>query len=344
MDFSDYQGIYVVAETRNGKVCDITAELIGQARCLADQKKQKAIVLLAGRNVAGEAERLTALGADEVYIFESPLFDHYDGQAYERVLGSFLCERKADTILVGATAAGRDLAPRLSAQLVCGVTADVTELSAESDTGLVIWSRPAMGDHIMADIVSPRFRPQMGTVRPGVFPMPEEDKSRQGRVFRMPVHLTAADMGTVLKRIIPGEKESDPLEEARIVVAGGRGIRSRDEWQGLYRLAALLHGSVGATRPICEMGWEPHSRQIGQTGKLIAPAVYFAFGISGAMQHICGVQADIMIAVNQDPQAPIFQTADYAVVADVKEFLPLFIEAVESLKKRHASQVSVCRL
>ena len=164
--------------------------LIGQARCLADQKKQKAIVLLAGRNVAGEAERLTALGADEVYIFESPLFDHYDGQAYERVLGSFLCERKADTILVGATAAGRDLAPRLSAKLVCGVTADVTELSAESDTGLVIWSRPAMGDHIMADIVSPRFRPQMGTVRPGVFPMPEEDRNRQGRVSALPVHLT----------------------------------------------------------------------------------------------------------------------------------------------------------
>lgn len=344
MDFSDYQGIYVVAETRNGRVCQVTEELVGQARRLADQKNQKAAVLLAGRNAASGADRLISLGADEVYLFESPLFDHYDGQAYEKVMGDFLLSRKADTILVGATATGRDLAPRLSAHLTCGVTADVTELSAESDTGLVVWSRPAMGDHIMADIVSPHFRPQMGTVRPGIFPIPAADPRRRGQIVEVPVRLTAADLGTVLKQIIPGEKESDPLEEARVVIAGGRGIRTRDEWQQLYRLASLLHGSVGATRPICEMGWEPRSRQIGQTGKLVSPAVYFAFGISGAMQHICGVKADIMVAVNKDPQAPIFQAADYGVVADVKEFLPLLTESVEALKKNRASQLSLCRL
>ena len=334
MDFSECKGVYVVAEIRDGRLLDVTKELLGQARKIADVLHEKTIVLAAGYKIREAAEALIPFGADEVYVFDNELLNEYHAEAYGKVLGEFLKKEKPDIVLVGATANGRDLAPRLSAALVCGVTADVTELSVDEKSGLVVWSRPAMGNNIFADIVSPDFRPQMGTVRPGVFAAPAEDRTRTGKITDVPVQLEKTDIHTVLRELICHEKEEDPVEDARIVVTGGRGIRDEKTWQQLHVLADLLGGTVGATRPVCELGWEPHSRQIGQTGKHISPKIYFAFGVSGAMQHVCGVKADVIIAVNRDPQAPIFDIADYAVVADADEFLPAMIREAEALKKQ----------
>ena len=333
MDFSDHKGIYVIGALLHGKIQKVTGELTGEARVLADQLGEKVEVVLIGSGLTDDASSLIALGADTVYVMDDPLLAHYDGKAYQKALAGFLKEKKPDTIIFAATAVGRDLAPRLAAELVCGVTADVTELSADVEKKLVIWSRPAMDGNIMADIISPNYRPQVGTVRPGIFKFPVADSSRKGGVVSVPVTLTKEDLGTVLKNIIHGEKDDHPVENAKVIVAGGRGIRTKEEWDKLHELADLLGAAVGCSRPISEQGWEPHSHQIGQTGKGVAPKVYFAFGISGAMQHMCAVNADIVIAVNKDKKAPIMEMADYAIEADLKDFLPLFIEKVKALKK-----------
>lgn len=334
MDFSMYQGIYVIAEMEGGVPAKVTGELLGEARKLAALTGDKVAAVLMGQEVKSFAADLIAWGADLVYIADSPLLAHYDGKAYEKVLGALAEEKKPSAILFPATAYGRDLAPRLASYVTCGVTADVTELSVDEKTGLIIWSRPAMGGNIMADIVSPLYRPQVGTVRPGTFDLPEKDPSRTGTVIDVPVTITAADVGTILKEVITLPEEDDPIEEAKVIVAGGRGIHSAEEWKQLHVLADLLGASVGASRPICDLGWEARSQQIGQTGKSVSPKVYFAFGISGAMQHMCGVKTDILIAVNRDPKAPIMDMADYAVTADLTSFLPAFIEEVKALRKK----------
>ena len=184
----------------------------------------------------------------------------------------------------------------------------------------------------MADIVSPDFRPQVGTVRAGTFRYPTYDESRIGEIIDVPVHLGLEDFGTLLKEILPEISDDNPVEEASVIVSGGRGIHSEKEWVQLHELAELLGASVGCSRPIAELGWEKQSHQIGQTGKGVSPKVYFAFGISGAMQHLCAVKADVLIAVNRDAKAPIMETADYAVIADLKTFLPLFIEKIKMIK------------
>ena len=334
MDFSEYKGIYVIADVEQNKVTPVTAEMLGEAHRLSLVTGDQVCAVLMGAGVREAAKSLIAYGADVVYVMDSPLLAHYDGKAYEKVLAALFKEKKPSAALFAATPYGRDLAPRTAANVICGVTADVTELSVDKETGLVVWARPAMGGNVVADIVSPLYRPQVGTVRPGTFTPLEADPKRQGRIVEVPVQLSAEDLGTILQKIIPAPKEENPVDKAELVVAGGRGVHSQEDWKLLYELADLLGGSVGATRPICELGWEPHSRQIGQTGKSIAPHVYFAFGISGAMQHICGVKADIMIAVNRDPNAPIMEMADYAVCVDLKEFLPALIDEIKALRKK----------
>lgn len=337
MDFSEYKGIYVIGALVDGRIQRVTGELTGEARKLADELGEKVCAVLIGDRLEEEAASLIPLGADKVYVLTNSLLSHYDGKAYQKALAPFFKEKKADTIIIAATPFGRDLAPRLAAELVCGVTADVTELSADKEKGLVIWSRPAMDGNIMADIVSPLYRPQVSTVRPGIFKYPKADKSRTGEVEEVSVSLEEKDLGTILKEIIAGEEDENPVETAKIVVAGGRGFHSREEWKQVHELADLLGAAVGCSRPISELGWEPHSRQIGQTGKGTAPKVYFALGISGAMQHMCAVNADIIIAVNKDARAPIMEMADYAVVADLKQFMPLLISRIKALKEEKHS-------
>lgn len=332
MDFSEYKGIYVIGALVGGKLQRVTGELTGEARQLADALDEKVHVVLVGEKLTDRPEDLISLGADKVYVLTDEKLSHYDGKAYQKVLASFFAGKKPDTIIFAATPFGRDLAPRLAAELVCGVTVDVTELSADKEKKLVIWSRPAMDGNIMADIVSPLFRPQVGTVRPGIFKYPKPDTTRTGEVIPVPVALEDEDFGTVLKKIIPAENEENPVETAKVIVAGGRGFHTKEDWEKVHELADLLGAAVGCSRPISELGWEPHSRQIGQTGKGVSPRVYFALGISGAMQHMCAVNADIIIAVNKDPKAPIMEMADYAIVADLKDFMPRLIDKIKEWK------------
>ena len=315
MNFAEYKNVYVVSEVPQGVLKDEALEMTGEARLLADTLVEKVCTILIGSGIQkSQAQRLIACGADEVYIIDSPKLAVYDGLSYAKELADLLT-------------------PRVAALLVCGVTADVTELSADSETHLITWSRPAMGGNIMADIISPQYRPQMGTVRPGTFAVPEENSTRKGEIISVPVTLSADDIGLILRQAIPAVKEENPVEEARIIVAGGRGIRHQKEWEQVRELASLLGAAVGATRPIADMGWETQAHQIGQTGKFVTPDVYIALGISGSMQHLCGVKTKVLIAVNNNAAAPIMEQADYAVEADLRTFLPAFIEQAKKIKK-----------
>lgn len=334
MNFAEYKNVYVVSEVPQGVLKDEALEMTGEARLLADTLVEKVCTILIGSGIQkSQAQRLIACGADEVYIIDSPKLAVYDGLSYAKELADLLKEKKANAVIFSAGSCGRDLAPRVAALLVCGVTADVTELSADSETHLITWSRPAMGGNIMADIISPQYRPQMGTVHPGTFAVPEEDSTRKGEIISVPVTLSADDIGLILRQAIPAVKEENPVEEARIIVAGGRGIRHQKEWEQVRELASLLGAAVGATRPIADMGWETQAHQIGQTGKFVTPDVYIALGISGSMQHLCGVKTKVLIAVNNNAAAPIMEQADYAVEADLRTFLPAFIERAKKIKK-----------
>lgn len=334
MNFAEYKNVYVVSEVPQGVLKGEALEMTGEARLLADTLGEKVCTILIGSGIQkSQAQRLIACGADEVYIIDSQKLAVYDGLSYAKELADLLKEKKANAVIFSAGSCGRDLAPRVAALLVCGVTADVTELSADSETHLITWSRPAMGGNIMADIISPQYRPQMGTVRPGTFAVPEEDSNRKGEIISVPVTLSADDIGLILRQAIPAVKEENPVEEAHIIVAGGRGIRHQKEWEQVRELASLLGAAVGATRPIADMGWETQAHQIGQTGKFVTPEVYIALGISGSMQHLCGVKTKVLIAVNNNAAAPIMEQADYAVEADLRTFLPAFIEQVKKIKK-----------
>lgn len=334
MNFAEYKNVYVVSEVPQGVLKDEALEMTGEARLLADTLVEKVCTILIGSGIQkSQAQRLIACGADEVYIIDSPKLAVYDGLSYAKELADLLKEKKANAVIFSAGSCGRDLAPRVAALLVCGVTADVTELSADSETHLITWSRPAMGGNIMADIISPQYRPQMGTVHPGTFAVPEEDSTRKGEIISVPVTLSADDIGLILRQAIPAVKEENPVEETRIIVAGGRGIRHQKEWEQVRELASLLGAAVGATRPIADMGWETQAHQIGQTGKFVTPDVYIALGISGSMQHLCGVKTKVLIAVNNNAAAPIMEQADYAVEADLRTFLPAFIERAKKIKK-----------
>ena len=333
MNFFDYQGIYVVAIPKNGQLVKVSAELIGQAQKLASQLGEKVAAVIAGHHLEDMAQELIYLGADMVYTIDSPILSHYDGVAYQKALGQFFKEKKPNVVLFGADSYGRDLAPRLAGELVCGVTADVTGLSIDEETKLIVWTRPAMGGNIMADIISPDYRPQMGTVRPGIFHAPKKDLSRKGSIIPVTISLDMNDLGTILKEVLRAEDDC-PLENAELILAGGRGFHTKEEWAQLHELAHLMGAAVGCSRPMSVMGFEPFTHQIGQTGKGVSPKVYMALGISGAMQHMCAVKPDILIAVNKDPEAPIMKLADYAIVADLRKFIPMFIEKLKALKEK----------
>lgn len=332
MVFSDHNGIYVIATPAGGSVSKVTGEIVGKAREIGDILHEKVALILMGSEARKEADRFISLGADTVYVMESPLFHFYDGELFEKSLTSFFKEKKPNVLMFAADMYGKDLAPRTCASLRCGLTADVSEVSVNADDKLIIWSRPAMGDNIMADIMSPDSLPQAGTIHPGSFPYPKEDMSRQGEVIDVDPKAAKEDLHTRWIDYKPEASKEPPVEDAEIIVAGGRGIHSKEEWDQLHVLADLLGGTVGCTRPIVENGWEPLSRQIGQSGKSVHPHLYIALGISGAMQHISGVNADVIVSVNKDPHCPMMKQADYAIESDVKDFLPLLIKQIQNKK------------
>ncbi|MDU2066865.1 MAG: electron transfer flavoprotein subunit alpha, partial [Bifidobacterium animalis] len=322
VDKSDYKGVWVFVEQTAGQARGVVHELLGQGRILADKLGEELSAVMFGGNVDEVAKELFASGADKVYAVEGEEFSHYNSDAFTSAFVDLVNTYKPNVILLGATVDGRDLGPRVSCRVNAGLTADCTNLDINEDR-LVAWTRPAFGGNIMATIVCPDYRPQMGTVRPKVFKRPEQDYSKTGEIVRLKSKVKPEEIRTKLIEVISVCSASCNIEEAEIVVAGGRGLCSLENFKLIEDLAEVLGGAVGASRAAVDAGWKQALHQVGQTGKTVAPKIYFAFGISGAIQHLAGMTtSDLIIAVNKDPDATIFKYADYGIVADAMEVLP----------------------
>ncbi|MFQ6091683.1 MAG: FAD-binding protein [bacterium] len=334
VDLSEYRDVWVFVETLNSRVRQATFELLGKARELATDLEQRVCAVLLGNGVGHLCAPLTHHGAETVYLAQGSALEHYSTDGFFSVLTGLITKYKPSIVLYPATHTGRDLAPRVAAALGTGLTADCTELSIQD--GNLIQTRPAFGGNIMAEIVSPHTRPQMATVRPNVMkklkPMPE----RTPQIISVPIQLEKKGIRTVLKEAIkttaPGARR---IDEADVIVAGGRGVGAGDGFKMLEELAQALGGVVGASRAAVELGLKPKSAQIGQSGITVSPKLYIACGISGSIQHQVGMRSsETIVAINTDPGAPIFDLAKYGVVGDLFEVVPRLTEQIREFKSK----------
>jgi electron transfer flavoprotein alpha subunit/NAD-dependent dihydropyrimidine dehydrogenase PreA subunit len=331
-DFSDRKGVWVFAEQRGGELHRVSLELLGKARELASFLKQEVSALLLGDNVSGLCDALIEHGADWVYLAENRNLKDYRTNAYTKVIADLVKEHKPNILLMGATHIGRDLAPRVSRRAKVGLTADCTELTIDPQEGVLLQTRPAFGGNVMATIANRYSRPQMATVRPGVMEVVAKP-GHKGEVITHSVSLEGEDIGTRILELVKEKKKKVNLQEAKVVVAGGRGIGDAKGFAVLEDLAAILGGEVAGTRVAVEEGWIPPERQVGQTGQSVRPELYIACGISGAIQHRAGMMnSRYIIAINKDPRAPIFQVSDWGLVADLFEVVPEMIEQLKQAK------------
>lgn len=328
-----YKDIWVYIEMAGDKPRNVGLELLGQGRKLADGTGQRLAAVLIGEKVGHTAQEAFACGADLVYLVEGEEYKHYSTDAYTIAFADLIDTYKPSVLLIGATNDGRDLGPRIACRMKTGLTADCTDLGIDAATGCIAWTRPAFGGNIMATIFCADHRPQMGTVRPNVFRRPAPDYARSGEIIRVKSKVKPEEIRTQFIDLIQACTSSCNLEEAEVIVSGGRGMCSQDNFRLIEKLAEVLGAAVGASRAAVDAGWQPALQQVGQSGKTVGPKIYFAFGISGAIQHLAGMSSsDIVIAVNKDPDAPIFQMADYGVVGDALEILPLLIEEFQKRK------------
>ena len=331
MNIADYKGVWVFAEQREGQLQKVSLELLGEGKKIAEKLGVKLTALLLGNNIEGLADTLTAHGADEVLVANDPKLEHYTTEAYTKVICDLAEERKPSILFIGATFIGRDLGPRVSARLSTGLTADCTSLDVDVETGDLLATRPAFGGNLMATIACPEHRPQMATVRPGVFEK-VETASTDAKVENVEVKLADSDIRTKVLETVKSKKDIIDISEANVIVAGGRGVGSKENFELLKELADVLGGTVAGSRAAVEKGWLDPAYQVGQTGKTVKPSIYIACGISGAIQHVAGMQdSDMIIAINKDNSAPIMKVADYGIVGDVKKVLPELIAQAKDL-------------
>ncbi len=331
-DLSAYKNVWVFAEQRKGVIASVALELLGEGRKLADKRRAKLAAVLIGHGLKGKAQDLIAHGADIVYLADDPALKDFNDDSYSAVLTTLATLHKPEIILAGATAIGRSFIPKVAARLYTGLTADCTMLDIDPETGNLHQTRPAFGGNIMATIVTPNHRPQMATVRHKVMkPAPRND-ARTGELINVKF-TQAGDVRTRVVKTVEELGETVNICEANIIVAGGRGMGGAKNLHLLEELAKVLGGAVAATRAIVDEGWIPYSHQVGQTGKTVCPKLYIACGISGAIQHVAGMQSsDIIVAINKDPDAPIFSVATYGIVGDVLEVLPVMIKQFRELR------------
>ncbi len=331
-DLSAYKNVWVFAEQRKGVIASVALELLGEGRKLADKRRAKLAAVLIGHGLKGKAQDLIAHGADIVYLADDPALKDFNDDSYSAVLTTLATLHKPEIILAGATAIGRSFIPKVAARLYTGLTADCTMLDIDPETGNLHQTRPAFGGNIMATIVTPNHRPQMATVRHKVMkPAPRND-ARTGELINVKF-TQAGDVRTRVVKTVEELGETVNICEANIIVAGGRGMGGAKNLHLLEELAKVLGGAVAATRAIVDEGWIPYSHQVGQTGKTVCPKLYIACGISGAIQHVAGMQSsDIIVAINKDPDAPIFSVATYGIVGDVLEVLPVMIRQFRELR------------
>ena len=333
MNIADYNGVWVFAEQREGHLEKVSLELLGEGRKIADKLGVKLTALLLGSGIKDLGKGLRNHGADEVLVVDNKELEHYTTDGYTKVICDLVNKRKPGILFIGATFIGRDLGPRVAARLETGLTADCTSLDVDITNRNLLATRPAFGGNLMATIVCPDHRPQMATVRPGVFEKLEEEE-KEGGVEEISVNLSSEDIRTKVLEIVKENKEIVDISEANFIVAGGRGMGSQENFKLLYELAEALGGVVAASRAAVDKGWLDKAYQVGQTGKTVRPNIYIACGISGAIQHVAGMQdSDLIIAVNKDESAPIMKIADYGIVGDIVKVIPQMIAEVNAIKE-----------
>ncbi len=321
-DLSSYHGVWVWVEQFRGQACSISWEMLGQARRLADGLGAALTACVLGHNVRTVAQEAIAYGADRVFLVDDASLAAYRTDPYAAVLVRLVREHRPEIFLLGASARGRDLAGAVATDLRTGLTADCTGLDIDPETRLLRQTRPAFGGNIMATIICPNYRPQMATVRHRVFEVPPADPSRQGQIVQVPAAMGEAEIASQVVDFLV-ESGQVSLADAKIIVSGGRGVGGPEGYAPLQTLADVLGGALGASRAAVDAGWIPYAHQVGQTGRTVKPDLYIACGISGAIQHLAGMQTSkVIVAINKDPEAPIFSVATYGIVGDLFEIVP----------------------
>ena len=339
---AEYKGVFVYAQQVDNEISSIALELLGKAKELAATLETEVTAVLLGSDVKGLVDQLAEYGADKVIVVDDPELKDYRTEPYTHALASVINEYKPDIVLVGATAIGRDLGPRVSARVQTGLTADCTVLeigdfplnpipNQEQKHNQLLMTRPAFGGNTIATIACPNNRPQMATVRPGVMQKIAPIAGAKAEVIEFNPGFTPDNKYVEILEVVKSVKETVDIQSAKILVSGGRGVGSEENFKLLRDLADVLGGEVSCSRAVVENGWLSVDHQVGQTGKTVRPNVYFAIGISGAIQHVAGMEeSDLIIAINKDEDAPIFDVADYGIVGDLNKIVPQLTEAIKA--------------
>ena len=329
VDITQYHDVWVFAEQRDGKLMGVSVELLGEGRKLATDIGCKLGAVLCGESIDGLVDELFEYGADKVYYASHPELKTYNTDAYNKAIYSAILKYKPEIVLLGATHIGRDLGPCLAVQCGTGLTADCTKLDIDPEDKKLMQTRPAFGGNLMATILCPNHRPQMSTVRPGVMQKPERVAGKKGERIDLTVSFKDGDIRAKVLEVVKGLKEQVSLTDAKVIVSGGAGLGGPDGFKVIKQLADRLGGVVGSSRAAVDAGWIDHAHQVGQTGTTVKPEIYFACGISGAIQHLAGMQTSgIIVAINKNENAPIFEVADYGIVGDLYKVIPALIEAL----------------
>lgn len=330
----DYQGVWTLGEVRNGEIHSVSHELLAWGRDLADKLEVELTSVVMGHGITDKVNELIARGADKVIVVDNPALEHFRADPFSKILEALIEEYKPEILIASATTMGRTLMPILASKLSAGLTADCTGLEADLEERLLIQTRPAVGGNIMATIKTPTARPQMSTVRPkSKRPLPADD-SRTGEIITRDFEGDYLESRVTRLNFIEEEAGGIPIQEAEVVVAFGKGMKDAKNLELINELADLLGGSVGASRGAIDLGWISYSHQVGLSGKTVSPRLYVACGISGAVQHLAGMSsAETVVAVNSDPEANIFGVADYSIIGDFNEVVPLLIEKLKQRAK-----------
>lgn len=335
------QGVWVFIEVNEGKIEGVSLELLGAGRKLADKLEVPLSGVMLGEGVLQIANEVIYAGADQVYVVDHPVLKNYRTESFMKGVCTLAEKYKPEIFLYGATPNGKDLASAVATDLSTGLTADTTMLDVDVEKRLLEASRPAFGGNIMATILCKKHRPQMATVRPKVMKALEEDTERKGVIIEEELNLREEDMRTKVLKIVKDVTKKASLAEAHVIVAGGKGMGDPQGFQLIHELADVIGASVGGTRDVVEAGWLKHEQQVGQTGETVTPKIYFAIGISGAIQHVEGMKnSELIIAINKDPNAPIFDVATYGIVGDAMEVVPKLIQQFKELSKEKGGEMS----
>lgn len=345
MSLEEYKGVFIYAQQVDNKLSNISLELLGKARDLAKPLNAKVTAVLLGDGVRDMADTLAQYGADRVIVVDDPELKEYRTEPYAQAMAAVINEYKPEIFLVGATAIGRDLGPTVSARVATGLTADCTQLDIgnyplqaiagrEQKHNQLLMTRPAFGGNTIATIACPDNRPQMATVRPGVMQKIDPIEDAKAEIIDFDAKLEKNNRYVEIQEVVKAVSEVVDIQDADILVSGGRGVGSAENFKILEDLAKAIGGEVSSSRAVVDAGWKPKDMQVGQTGKTVRPKVYFAIGISGAIQHVAGMEeSDLIIAINKDETAPIFEVADYGIVGDLNKIVPKLTAMIEANKK-----------